>query len=301
MHHRCPLVHLSQQTMHHRRPLMHHTAHWMHHRQLLMHFSCSMMYHYCRWMHHSWVIAHRYVWSPFMAEYLLICIKSFSLGIHSIGMGIAMPPSGLVPYQNPSFDFSDPVEDHMRIILGNPSAPPLPVTYHLAPGGYDQGFVPTSMNYPAGGFSGTGTNWNFTGLDLSQFNSVPVSNEHSTGFDNLIHPEVWLPAPPPVNKAPATTQQPHDNTGPSSSEKHCPKPWVMQHPSTVCTEELAGQAQNAKRLPPPESIVMILFLGCTLFLISSFRATSPFPGSLSYTYHHYLLILGPLTFTIRTL
>ena len=47
--------------------------------------------------------------------------------------------------------------------------------------------------------------------------------------------------------------------------------------------------------------VMILFLGSALFLISSFRATSPFPGSLYYTYHHYLLILGPLTFTIHTL
>ena len=41
---------------------------------------------------------------------------------------------------------------------------------------------------------------------------------------------------------------------------------------------------------------MILFLGSALFLISSFCATSPFLGSLSYTYHHYLLILGPLTF-----
>ena len=48
-------------------------------------------------------------------------------------------------------------------------------------------------------------------------------------------------------------------------------------------------------------IVTILFLDSTLFLISSFRATSPFPGSLSYAYHHYLLILGPLTFTVRTL
>ena len=47
--------------------------------------------------------------------------------------------------------------------------------------------------------------------------------------------------------------------------------------------------------------VTILFLGSALFLISSFCATSPFPGSLSYAYHHYLLILGPLTFTIYTL
>ena len=47
--------------------------------------------------------------------------------------------------------------------------------------------------------------------------------------------------------------------------------------------------------------VMILFLGSALFLVSSFHATSPFPGSLSYTYHHYLLILGPLTFTIHAL
>ena len=47
--------------------------------------------------------------------------------------------------------------------------------------------------------------------------------------------------------------------------------------------------------------VTILFLGSALFLISSFHATSPFPGSLSYAYHHYLLILGPLTFTIHAL
>ena len=47
--------------------------------------------------------------------------------------------------------------------------------------------------------------------------------------------------------------------------------------------------------------VTILFLGSALFLISSFRATSPFPGSLCYAYHHYLLILGPLTFTVCAL
>ena len=47
--------------------------------------------------------------------------------------------------------------------------------------------------------------------------------------------------------------------------------------------------------------VMILFLGSTLFLISSFHAMSPFPGSFCYAYHHYLLILGPLTFTICAL
>ena len=49
------------------------------------------------------------------------------------------------------------------------------------------------------------------------------------------------------------------------------------------------------------STVTILFLGSALFLISSFRATSPFPGSLSYAYHHYLLIMGPLTFTVHAL
>ena len=47
--------------------------------------------------------------------------------------------------------------------------------------------------------------------------------------------------------------------------------------------------------------VTILFLSAALFLISSFCATSPIPGFLSYDYHHYLLILGPLTFTICTL
>ena len=49
------------------------------------------------------------------------------------------------------------------------------------------------------------------------------------------------------------------------------------------------------------SNVTILFLGSALFLISSFRATSPFLGSLCYAYHHYLLILGPLTFTVCAL
>ena len=50
-----------------------------------------------------------------------------------------------------------------------------------------------------------------------------------------------------------------------------------------------------------KAAVMILFLGSALFLISSFRAISPFPRSLCYAYHHYFLILGPLTFTICTL
>ena len=49
------------------------------------------------------------------------------------------------------------------------------------------------------------------------------------------------------------------------------------------------------------SNVTILFLGATLFLISSFHATSPIPGFLIYEYYHYILILGPLTFTIHTL
>ena len=47
--------------------------------------------------------------------------------------------------------------------------------------------------------------------------------------------------------------------------------------------------------------VTILFLGSALFLISSFHATSPFLGSLCYAYHHYLIILGPLTFTVCAL
>ena len=50
-----------------------------------------------------------------------------------------------------------------------------------------------------------------------------------------------------------------------------------------------------------EVAVMILFLSSALFFISSFHATSPFPGSLCYAYHHYLLILGPLTFTVHAL
>ena len=47
--------------------------------------------------------------------------------------------------------------------------------------------------------------------------------------------------------------------------------------------------------------VMILFLGAALFLISSFQTTSLIPEFLSYSYHHYLFILGPLTFTVHAL
>ena len=47
--------------------------------------------------------------------------------------------------------------------------------------------------------------------------------------------------------------------------------------------------------------VMIFFLGAALFLISSFHATSPIPGFLTYGYHHDLLILGPLSFTVHAL
>ena len=50
-----------------------------------------------------------------------------------------------------------------------------------------------------------------------------------------------------------------------------------------------------------QQIVMILFLGAALSLISSFHANSLILGFLSYSYHHYLLILGPLTFTVHTL
>ena len=47
--------------------------------------------------------------------------------------------------------------------------------------------------------------------------------------------------------------------------------------------------------------VTVLFLGSALFLVSSFHAISPFLGSLSYTYHHYLLVLGSLTLTVHAL
>ena len=66
--------------------------------------------------------------------------------------------------------------------------------------------------------------------------------------------------------------------------------------NTICKECNGMPYDNLGRL-----YVTILFLGSTLFLISSFHTTSPFLGSLFYAYHHYLLILGPLTFTIHTL
>ena len=67
---------------------------------------------------------------------------------------------------------------------------------------------------------------------------------------------------------------------------------------SISTSKHLGQVQCLAAIA---ITVTILFLDSTLFLISSFRATSPFLGSLSYTYHHYLLILGPLTFTVCTL
>ena len=47
--------------------------------------------------------------------------------------------------------------------------------------------------------------------------------------------------------------------------------------------------------------VMILFLGLSLFLISTECVSSHVLGFILYIYYHYLLILGPLTFIIYTL
>ena len=47
--------------------------------------------------------------------------------------------------------------------------------------------------------------------------------------------------------------------------------------------------------------VTILLLSAALFLISLFCTMSPIPGFFTYDYHHYLLILGPLTFTVQAL
>ena len=84
---------------------------------------------------------------------------------------------------------------------------------------------------------------------------------------------------------------------------------VMLHPDhTEMGQCIACKYGKAARKPigticePNHTVaVTILFLGSTLFLISSFHTTSPFLGSLSYAYHYYLLILGPLTFTVRAL
>ena len=63
-----------------------------------------------------------------------------------------------------------------------------------------------------------------------------------------------------------------------------------------------GSSKNSRnKYQKHISGVMILFLGSALSLISFFHATSPFPGSLSYAYHHYLVILGSLTFTVHAL
>ena len=44
--------------------------------------------------------------------------------------------------------------------------------------------------------------------------------------------------------------------------------------------------------------IMVLFLGASLFLISTEHAISYFLEFISYAYYHYLLILGPSTFTV---
>ena len=80
-------------------------------------------------------------------------------------------------------------------------------------------------------------------------------------------------------------------------------PWNRQCPSLQEDRFNCGiislLRQGSMHIEPGSQLynggnVMILFLGSTLFLISSFCAMSPFPGSLCYAYHHYLLILGPL-------
>ena len=87
-------------------------------------------------------------------------------------------------------------------------------------------------------------------------------------------------------------------------------PWNRQCPSSQEDRFNCGIIsllwQGSMHIEPGSQLynggnVMILFLGSTLFLISSFCAMSPFLESLYYAYHHYLLILGPLTFTICTL
>ena len=87
-------------------------------------------------------------------------------------------------------------------------------------------------------------------------------------------------------------------------------PQNRQHPSSQKDRFNQGiislLQQGSMHIEPGSQLynrgnVTILFLGSALFLISSFHAMSPFPGSPSYTYHHYLLILGPLTFTVCAL
>ena len=110
--------------------------------------------------------------------YSLTCVKSFGLGIHSVGMGSGIPTSGLVLYQDASFNFGfGPVDNHMGTMLNGSAT--MPVAYN-ASAGYNQGFATTGManlDYIASGYSGTGTNWNFTRFDLNQFDSAPISNE----------------------------------------------------------------------------------------------------------------------------
>ena len=71
----------------------------------------------------------------------------------------------------------------------------------------------------------------------------------------------------------------------------------------VCSENTSKKSEHQSDIGVSEgvlcwAIVTILFLDSALFLISSFHAMSPFLESLSYAYHHYLLILEPLTFTM---
>ena len=81
----------------------------------------------------------------------------------------------------------------------------------------------------------------------------------------------------------------------------CSKAWPVFIPSPPCCTRARQALSYFYRSMSYFEGVTILFLDSALSLIFSFCAMSPFLRSLCYAYHHYLLILEPLTFTVCAL
>ncbi|KAH0828894.1 hypothetical protein J3R83DRAFT_2293 [Lanmaoa asiatica] len=124
--------------------------------------------------------------------------------------------------------------------------------HNASSGGYNQGFLPTNMNFSTGGFSGTSASWNFTGVGLPQLDMVPISSELSPGLHVSTMPEVRLPAPP-SDVVLATGQQQNGGSMPSSYRKQHPKPRLVQ-----CPEISAAQPRNSRSTTmPPQTAIQV--------------------------------------------
>ena len=141
-------------------------------------------------------------------------------------------------------------------------------------------------------------------MDLEPKTPTASSNTNPASSDSF-RDLTPTPTHPQYSSTPITLM--HSTTATQPRQDMMEEPPATQHSQTMV--DLEGEKTPTPPTNLPETTtqteqpkpVTILFLDSTLFLISSFCATSPFPGSLCYTYHHYLLILGPLTFTVRAL